>query len=120
MDDLTDTPVEETEPFKLLSKSSFASKIVANIAAGAVSTVVVRVINQNTTTPVATAEKLRMYVGVWVLSAMAADKAAGYVEERVAPYFERVENFLWIPVEPDPWTPILVTIEPTTENPTEQ
>ena len=98
--DLTDLSVEKIEPPDLPSKAKITSRLVANLAAGAVSSVVVSIIHQNTTTYSKT-QTVKLYVGAYVMGAIAADKAADYVEEKLTPTFDMIENWLWIPVEPD-------------------
>lgn len=116
--DLSAIDAEIAEPIVVPKKSRIASKLVANLAAGAVSSVVVSIIHQNTTT-YNRGQKAKLYIGAYVLGAMAADKAAVYVEEQVATYFVAIENFLWIPVEPD-FATSAVEIDKTQNDLTEQ
>lgn len=99
--DLTALDTEQIDPITMIPKKSrLATKLVANLAAGAVSSVVVSIIHQNTTTYTNT-QKVKLYVGAYVIGAMVADKASDYVEAKVSPFFVALEDFLWIPVEPD-------------------
>lgn len=118
--DLTDLPVEQIDPITMIpSPSRIASKIVANLAAGCVSATVVSLIHQNTTT-YNKRQTVQLYIGAYVVGAMFADKAEEYVTAKVAPTFDAIQNWLWIPVdEIDPPVENAET-EPSQDSPTEQ
>lgn len=113
---------EDTNPITAMpSPSRIASKIVANIAAGAVSATVVSLIHQNTTT-YNKRQTVQLYVGAYVVGAMVADKAEEYVTAKVQPTFQALQDWLWIPVEDEEslWTPVTTETDPSQDSPTEQ